>query len=94
MRGLSRMHKDEVRQKLDLAIGILESLPVYPSLTWLWTWDHIKASYEGTDVDGLWDKFWETADTEGWTLEYGTEAMSEHVTDWLIKHDFLKEEEE
>lgn len=87
------MNKDETRQKLDLAIGILEGLPVYPALTWLWAWDSLRASYDGTDVDALWDKFWETADTEGWTLEYGSESMSDHVTNWLIDNNFYNGEE-
>ena len=88
------MSKDITRQKLDLAIGILESLPVFPSLTWLWAWDSIRASYEHPNLDEVWEKFWETADTEGWTMEYGSESMSDHVTDWLIKHNFYIGEEE
>lgn len=86
---IDNISKDIVRDGLDSAIEILESLPVFPSLVWLWTWDQIKASYEHDNLTEVFDKFWETADTEGWTLQYGTESMSDHVTDWLIKHDFI-----
>ena len=83
----------EVRRKLDTAIGILESLPVFPSLTWLWAWDSLQAAYGGPEVDALWEKFWETAETEGWTMEYGSESMHDHVLDFLIKHNFYIDEE-
>lgn len=83
----------EVRRKLDSAIGILESLPVFPSLTWLWAWDSIQSAYGGPDVDEVWEKFWETADTEGWSMEYGSESMHDHVTNWLIDNDFYIAEE-
>ena len=90
---IDNIGKYTVRDGLDKAIEILESLPVFPSIVWLYVWDQIKSSYDGEDLGGLWERFWDTADTEGWTLQYGTESMSEHVLDWLIKNDFLKEEE-
>jgi len=83
----------EVRLVLDGMIAGLETLPVFPPLTWLWTWDVIKAYYQGSDLDAVWDKFWETADNEGWTMEYGAEHMSDHVSDWLIRNDFINEDE-
>ena len=91
---IDNVTKDIVRDRLDIIIEQLEAVPVFPSLVWLWTWDQIKSQYEGDYLTPVFDKFWETADTEGWSLQYGTEAMSEHVTDWLIRNDFLKEEDE
>lgn len=90
---IDNVSKDIVRDGLDSAIEILDSLPVFPSLVWLWTWDQIKSSYAGDYLTPVFDKFWETAETEGWSLEHGTEAMSEHVTNWLIKNNFYEEEE-
>ena len=91
---IDNVSKDITRDRLDIIIEMLESLPVFPSLIWLWTWDQIKSQTNRDELTTVFDKFWETAYDEGWTLEYGTEAMSEHVTDWLIKHDFMEEEEE
>jgi hypothetical protein len=85
--------KDAVRDSLDSMIVELDLMPVFPSLVWLWTWDQIQSQYEGDNLTPVFDKFWETADTEGWTLAYGTEAMSEHVTDWLIRNEFIGEED-
>lgn len=91
---IDNVSKDIVRDVLDSVIEELETLPVYPSLVWLWTWDCIKAAYDGDNLTPVFDKFWETADAEGWTMEYGSEHMSDHVTDWLIRNDFYNEEEE
>lgn len=86
-------NSDIVRDSLDSIIEELETLPVYPSLVWLWAWDVIKAYYEGDDLNAVWDKFFYTASDEGWTMEYGAEHMSDHVTDWLIKNNFINEDE-
>ena len=90
---MKTIDSDLVRDGLDECIEILEALPVFPSLVWLWTWDCIKAAYPGDNLTEVWERFWEGAMDEGWTLEYGTDSMADHITDWLIKNDFLKEEE-
>lgn len=84
---------DLVRDALDSIIEELEALPIYPSLVWLWAWDVIKSYYEGENLTEVWEKFFYTAPDEGWTMEYGAEHMSDHVTDWLIKNNFINEEE-
>ena len=37
----------------------------------------------------IWDKFWDEADTNGFTLEYGTESLHEAIDDWMRENDFL-----
>jgi hypothetical protein len=37
----------------------------------------------------IWDKFWVDADTNGFTLEYGTESLHEAIDDWMRENDFL-----
>lgn len=44
---------------------------------------------KGISLKDVWDKFWETADEEGWTLEYGAEEISEHAREWMMDKDFL-----
>lgn len=90
---IDNISKDITRDGLDEVIEILETLPVFPSLVWLWAWDQIKTTYGKDDLTPVFDKFWETAYDEHWSMEYGTEAMSDHVTNWLIKNEFLGEEE-
>ena len=90
---IDNVSKDIVRDRLDIIIEQLDSLPVFPSLVWLWTWDQIKSQTNRDELTTVFDKFWETAYDEGWSLEHGTEAMSEHVTNWLIKNDFMEDED-
>ena len=44
---------------------------------------------KGLELKTIWDKFWEDADTNGFSLEYGTEILVESINDWLIESDFL-----
>ena len=49
------------------------------------------------DIEDVWEMFWTDADKNGFTLEYGAEALYEHVRDWMIdRHiiDEVPEEEE
>lgn len=85
------INSDITRDALDAIIEELEALPVYPSLVWLWAWDTIKAQYEGDDLNAVWEKFFYEAGDEGWTMEYGTEHMQDHVMDWLIKNNFIND---
>lgn len=90
---MKTMNSDIVRDGLDSIIEELEVLPIFPSLTWLWAWDTIKSSYTGENLTEVWEKFFYTANEEGWTMEYGTEHMQQHALDWLIKNDFINEED-
>lgn len=44
---------------------------------------------EGTTLKQIWDKFWEDADKNGWSLEYGSEDVAEAVREWMYDCDFL-----
>jgi hypothetical protein len=44
---------------------------------------------KGIQLKTIWDKFWEDADTNGFTLEYGAEGVDEAVMDWLRDCDFI-----
>jgi hypothetical protein len=46
-----------------------------------------------TELD-VWKRMWAEADTQGFTLEYGNEALSDHVRDWLIETGAITELEE
>ena len=42
----------------------------------------------------VWELFWRDADKNGFTLEYGTEALNDHISDWLIDVEAVKEKED
>lgn len=44
---------------------------------------------QGITLKQIWDKFWEDADKNGFSLEYGAEDLHEAVRDWMIDCDFL-----
>ena len=89
---MQTINSDITRDGLDQAIEILDALPIFPALTWLWAWDTIKTSYGQDDLTEVWEKFFYEAGDEGWTMEYGTEHMQEHVNSWLIKNNFVSGE--
>lgn len=81
--------------RLNQIVSSITNLNIGSSLTWVWVWDVIKAELqEGIDEDAVFAKLWADADSEGFTLEYGTEDLHEHITTWLIKSGFAQEEEE
>jgi hypothetical protein len=81
----------------------LENVTVFPSLVWLWSWDVVvdKVKNYGPDTDDeyvvkpglelsdIFKMFWEDADKNGFTLEYGVEDLDEHVWDWMIDRDIV-----
>jgi len=90
----------------------VESLTVFPSLVWVWCWDIIVDKFKnyakdvddeyviksGLELHDIFKMFWEDADKNGFTLEYGTEDLDEAIWDWMIDRDILvvieSEEEE
>jgi len=87
-------------------IDKISSLSVFPSLVWVWTWDVIKDLWttimEGQeeeyctamDLDEVWELYWIQADKNGFTLEYGPEALYDHIRDWMIDESIIIEAEE
>lgn len=54
------------------------------------TTDYVdEAIPEGITLKQIWDKFWEDADKNGWSLEYGADVMHEGILDWMRENDFL-----
>jgi RNA binding exosome subunit len=90
---------------MEKVIDSLRELDLFPSLTWVYVWDIIREKYEsysgdpedwqdvivpaGITLKNIWDKLFETADDNEFTLEYGLETLHEHVEDWMRNHDFL-----
>lgn len=102
--------RDRNYVEINNIIDSLERLSVFPSLVWLWTWDITRNIFENNQGDApdlgeehvpaditlkqVWDKFWEDADKNGFSLEYGSEDVYEAILDWMRESEFLVELDE
>ena len=89
--------------EIEEIVDRITKLSVFPSLVWVWAWDVTRDLYktiqEGAeeeycvaeDIEDVWQMFWEDADKNGFTLEYGAEALYEHVRDWMIDRHIIDE---
>jgi hypothetical protein len=104
----------DVYDQLQTIVAMITDLTVFPSLVWVWTWDVVVDKFKnyqsdnrndedyvikpGLEIHEIWKMFWEDADKNGFTLEYGTEDLDEAVFDWMVDRDILvmieSEEEE
>ena len=88
---------------INLIIDKIGELNVFPPLVWVWTWDTaitiLKDIREGGDPDycvtmdeeEMWELFYTQADTNGFTLEYGTEDSYEAIRDWMTDQGIIEE---
>lgn len=90
------MAKPGDMEKLNAALGILDSTDLGLSLVWLWTWSTIKSLNEDEQYkfnlseSEVWDKLVEAVgEGHGFTLEYGAEDHYEDVTNWLLEQGFI-----
>lgn len=96
----------DVYHDISIIIDKISELPVFPSLVWVWTWDILVSMYKDylpevddeyvvtMSLEDVWALFWEQADKNGFTLEYGTEDLDEHILDWMIDQNILVSIEE
>jgi hypothetical protein len=99
-----KVRMQDVYKDLTEIIDKISKLPVFPSLVWTWTWDVCVSALENFRSDEdyvvsmtneeVWELFWRDADKNGFTLEYGTEALNDHISDWLIDVEAVKEKED
>ena len=73
---------------------------------WTWAWNNVTDQLDYYTPDSgeelvvnpkmtekdVWDLFWDQADKNGFTLEYGVEDLNEHVFDWMLENDILIED--
>ena len=94
---------EDTFEDINLIIDKIGELRVFPPLVWVWTWDVaitiLKDIREGGDPDynvtmdekEMWELFYTQADSNGFTLEYGTEDLYEAVRDWMIDQGIIEE---
>ena len=95
--------RDDVYRDINEIISKLNNLTVFPSLVWTYTWDIVKDKLDYYSTESgeeyvinntltekdIWDMFWEDADKNGFSLEYGTEGLHEAVFDWMIERNVV-----
>jgi hypothetical protein len=81
----------------------ITKLNVFPPLVWVWTWDIARDLYttiqEGQeeeycvteDIEDVWLMFWEDADKNGFSLEYGSEDLYDGIRDWMFDRGIIEE---
>jgi len=96
----------DVYRDIEEIIDKISVLPVGQPLVWVYVWDVARTLWtdimEGgeeeyctaMDEEEMWELFWTQADKNGFSLEYGTEDLYEHVRDWMIDQRIIEEAEE
>ena len=103
---LEQTRRDDVYTRITAIINELTNLGASPSLVWTWAWNNVTDQLDYYTPDSgeelvvnpkmtekaVWDLFWDQADKNGFTLEYGVEDLHEHVFDWMLENDILIED--
>lgn len=84
-------------------IDRISKLSVFPSLVWVWSWDVALDLYRdfrdggqgdeyGVTMDekAMWQLFWEQADQNGFTLEFGAEDLYDAIRDWMFDQSIVE----
>ena len=95
--------RDDAYVQLNKLIDGLKEVNAFPPLVWLWVWDMVKdrldiysepsqeeyvTNSNLTEKD-VFDMFWEDADKNDFSLEYGLESLDEGILDWMLDRDIL-----
>lgn len=97
------VRRDKAYTDINEIVDRLNNLNVFPSLVWVYAWDVVKNQLDYYHVDSgedyvvndkltekdVWDMFWNDADKNGFTLEYGAEGLHEGVFDWMLDRDII-----
>jgi hypothetical protein len=94
-----KVRMEDTYTSINNIIDQIGNLNVFPPLVWVWSWDVAKSTYRdfqedpdyimNMSLEQTWEKFYEDADQNGFTLEYGTEDLYEAIRDWMIDADIV-----
>jgi hypothetical protein len=98
---------DDTYDSLTNIIKQVTDLGVFPSLVWVWAWDVALSTLSDFESDEefkvnmtereMFERFWDGAEKNGFTLEYGTDILYEAIRDWMVDENIvtsLEEEDE
>jgi hypothetical protein len=98
-----RTRMQDVYKDIEDIIAKITVLPIGMPLIWVYAWDVARDLHrsiqEGQeeeycvseDIEDVWEMFWEDSDKNGFTLEYGSEALYDHIRDWMIDRNIIDE---
>jgi hypothetical protein len=95
--------RDDAYAVLNKLIDQLSEVNAFPPLVWLWTWDMVKDRLDSYSPEGgesyitnpklsekdVFDLFWEDADKNAFSLEYGLDTLDDHIFDWMIQRNII-----
>ena len=95
--------RDDAYVQLNKLIDGLKEVNAFPPLVWLWVWDMVKdrldmysepsqedyVTNSNLTEKEVFDLFWEDADKNAFSLEYGLESLDEAIFDWMVERDII-----
>lgn len=101
---LEQVRLDDTYDRLNKILDDIGNVGVFPPLVWVWSWDVAMSTLRdfaeddefvvNMDQKQVFDLFWDQADKNGWSLEYGTEDLYEGIRDWMIDQDIVSYKED
>jgi hypothetical protein len=98
-----RTRMQDVYKDIEDIIAKITVLPIGMPLIWVYAWDVARDLYtsiqEGQeeeycvseDIEDVWEMFWEDSDKNGFTLEYGSEALYDGIREWMTDRGIIDE---
>ena len=94
---------EDVYKDIEDIIAKITVLPIGMPLIWVYAWDVARDLHrsiqEGQeeeycvaeDIEDVWQMFWEDSDKNGFSLEYGAEALYDAIRDWMVDRNIIDE---
>jgi hypothetical protein len=100
---IQNVRRDKVYTDINEIVNRLNDLNVFPSLVWVYAWDLVRNQLDYYHADSgedyvtndkltekdVWNMFWNDADKNGFTLEYGASDLHDGVFDWMTDSDII-----
>ena len=93
----------DVYNDIEDIIERISKVPVGLPLVWVYAWDVARDLFTGIqegqeeeycvteDIEDVWQMFWEDADKNRFTLEYGSEDLYDAIRGWMIDKGIIDE---
>jgi hypothetical protein len=99
-------HGMKVQMQLNQISTHLRNLQIGQPLVWLYVWDTVCSIYDmyahdeddvyttrpGLELDEVWNELW--TNHPGFTLEYGPEALEEHIQEWMVDLGYIVDKDD
>jgi len=99
MRSEMKLNRDQRKAYLALqdTAKAVSKIPLGLPLIWVYVWvvilgfkDDTELIVNATDKE-IFAALYRDADKEGFTIEYGSESLVEHLREWMVESDLMEE---